>query len=315
MEYIEQFLEMLVAQRGVAINSIVSYKRDLYDFKLFLSKNNFSEFNIRSENIEKYILCLSNKKISARSINRKISTLKNYYNFLISESYMDQNPIFTIDLPKYSNKLPDILSIEDIKLLLQFLEKSTSPEMLRLYSMVHLIYATGLRVTELVTLKLVDITSGYNQKLSIRQNFMIKGKGGKERMLLINNRCKAALESYLEIRDFFCKNKSSTAKSYFFVSCSKEGHITRQNFAKQLKKAAIKSSLNPDKISPHILRHSFATHLLENGADLRIIQSLLGHSDISTTQIYTHVQTKKLQKTLNNHHPLSSDIKKQNVSR
>jgi integrase/recombinase XerD len=305
MQYIEQFLETTVAERGIAKNSLLSYKRDLLDFREFLTKNKLSELEISSDNIELYIINLSNNNIAARSINRKISTLKSYYNFLISEGHADYNPALIVDLPKYSSKLPDILSIDDIRTLLEYCNQNSSPEDIRLSTMIHLIYASGIRVSELVSLKLVDITSGI-KLADVRRTFSVKGKGGKERIVVINDKTIQVIESYLKIRDIFCQRKSTNAKQYFFASSSKEGHITRQNFAQQLKKASLNSGLNPDIISPHVLRHSFASHLLEGGADLRVIQELLGHSDISTTQIYTHVQTGHLKKTLEQFHPLKN---------
>ena len=303
MQYIEQFLEMTVAERGIAKNSVLSYKRDLLDFRTFLTKNTLLELDVTSDNIDSYITNLAQNNISARSINRKISTLKSYYNFLISEGHTDYNPSLIVDLPKYSSKLPEILSIDNIRALLEYCNQDTSPEGVRLSAMIHLIYASGLRVSELVSLKLVDIASGIGA-LDIRKTFSVKGKGGKERLVVINDGTKQVLEEYLKIRELFCKGKSNNAKQYFFASSSKEGHMTRQNFALQLKKASLNSGLDPDIISPHVLRHSFASHLLEGGADLRVIQELLGHSDISTTQIYTHVQTDHLKKTLDQFHPL-----------
>lgn len=310
MQYIEQFLEMAIAERGIAKNSVLSYKKDAEDFQDFLLKQQIDEISASPRDIESYIEYLSKNGLSARSINRKLSTIKNYYNFLISEGYSDFNPILIVDLPKYGSKLPDILSIDDIRKLLEYCNQDRSNEGIRLNAMIHLIYASGMRVSELVSLKVSDICS--NLDLSqIRKSFSIKGKGGKERIIVINERAKLALEAYLKIREFFCKSRSSKAKLYLFATSSKEGHMTRQYFAKQLKSVAINSGLDPDLLSPHILRHSFASHLLEGGADLRAIQELLGHSDISTTQIYTHVQTKHLKDTLDQFHPFSNqDIAK-----
>lgn len=294
---------MNLAERGISNNSLDSYKRDLLDYSEFLSKSKINELDSSSSDIEKYIEYLFKNNISPRSINRKISTLKSYYNFLISENYASFNPTLIVDLPKYNNKLPEILSIDNMRQLIDFCNTDTSEEGKRLSAMIHLLYASGLRVSELVSLKLNDITSG-EKKEQIRKDFIVKGKGNKERVVIINKKAKESLEEYLKIREFFCKSKSSLSKLYFFPSSSSKGHMTRQNFALLLKQAAIKASLDPNNISPHILRHSFASHLLENGADLRVIQELLGHSDISTTQIYTHLQTKHLQKTLKECHPL-----------
>jgi integrase/recombinase XerD len=303
MLYTQQFLEMVLAERAIAYNSLVSYKRDLLDFSIYIKKYGKNEADISSDEIAEYIQLLSNKAISPRSINRKISTLKSYYNFLISERYASYNPVLVVDLPKYQTKLPNILSIEDIKILLKSCEEDTSPDGVRLCAMIHLIYASGLRVSELVSLKLFDITSG-SSSLQVRTSFSVKGKGGKERIVVINDKAKTIIENYLRIREKFCRGKPAKSHNYFFASSSSLGHITRQYFAQLLKKAALAAGLDPGIISPHVLRHSFASHLLEGGADLRVIQELLGHSDISTTQIYTHVQSNRLKEVLKNFHPL-----------
>ena len=308
MQYVEQFLEMMLAERGIAKNSAISYRRDLLDFTNFLKTQNISELSAQDENIRQYIKVLTGKGISPRSINRKISTIKSYYQFLISENYIDYNPVMAVDLPKYNAKLPVNLSVKEIRELLEYCAGDSTPDGIRLNAMIHLLYASGLRVSELVSLKLTDVTSGHDL-LTIRKNFAVKGKGGKERIVIINDTAKKAMEKYLHIISSFQHSKSRMPK-YFFVSNSASGYMTRQNFALLLKKAAINAGLDPNKISPHILRHSFAGHLLAGGADLRTIQELLGHSDISTTQIYTHVQTDHLKKTLQDFHPLAGKVRK-----
>ncbi len=305
MNFIEQFLEMMLAERGIAQNSALSYKRDLKDFQEFLTKTKLTELEVKDSDINAFITELAKSGISARSINRKISTLKNYFIFLISENHTDYNPVLVVDLPRYNSTLPRFLSIEDIKVLLEYCKQDSNPDGIRLNAMIHLLYASGMRVSELVSLKMIDITSGNNYS-KIRKNFLIKGKGSKERVIIINDHAQSALEKYLKIRHSFCAPKNSKSNNYFFPSHSTQGHMTRQNFALLLKKATLNSGLDPNTISPHILRHSFASHLLENGADLRVIQELLGHSDISTTQIYTHVQTAHLKKTLKEYHPMET---------
>lgn len=304
MQLIEQFLEMMLAERGIVKNSFLSYKRDLLDFKSFLAKQNLSEFDAKGQDIRGFIIVLTNNGLKARSINRKISTIKSYYEFLISENHTNYNPVLAVDLPKYSPKLPATLSINEIKMLLQYCNNDKSPQGLRLKAMIHLLYASGLRVSELVSLKLSDIT--VNQANGhIKKVFTILGKGNKERAVVINDQAINSLAEYLAIRHIFAKSKYPKAKIYLFPSPSRAGYITRQNFALLLKQIAAEAGLDPASISPHVLRHSFASHLLEGGADLRVIQQLLGHTDISTTQIYTHVQTNLLKKTLDSYHPLS----------
>lgn len=305
MQYQEQFLEMLLAERAIAKNSLISYKRDLIDFAEFLAQKALDELSLSRLAIEDYVTYLHDKNISARSINRKLSTIKGYYNFLISENYTLDNPVLTVDLPKYRAALPNYLLIDEIKTLLKYCESDKTPEGVRLYAMIHLMYASGLRVSELVSIKLTDITSGAKND-EIRKHFVIKGKGNKERIVLINDQAKLALHDYLKIRDFFCYKQSLKAKNYFFASSSSFGHMTRQNFGQILKKVSLNANLDHNRISPHILRHSFATHMLAGGADLRVIQELLGHADISTTQIYTHLQTEQLKDTLDQFHPLTT---------
>ncbi len=310
MEFIEQFLEMMVAERGIAKNSVLSYQRDLLDFQKFLYNSSLLELNIKSENVRDWIEYLANNSLQARSINRKISTIKSYYEFLISEKYTDYNPCLMIDLPKYQTKLPAILSINEIKTLFIYCDKnindqaicSSKQQIIRLKAMIHLLYASGLRVSELVSIKLSDILVNQLSK-NIKKIFPIIGKGNKQRMVIINEQAVNSLSEYLNIRHQFISKKHPKGQIYLFPSCSVAGHITRQNFAISLKQISIKAGLDPNNICPHALRHSFASHLLEGGADLRVIQELLGHADISTTQIYTHIQTKHLQQALK-HHPL-----------
>lgn len=299
---------MMLAERGISKNSFISYKKDLLDFSQFLGDRKLSELDVTSDNIEQYIAFLGDNSLSPRSISRKISTIKNYYNFLISDSVTEFNPVLTVDLPKYYAKLPNHLSIDEIRTLLEYCINNQSPEGIRLSAMLHLVYASGLRVSELVGLKLDDLVVG-NKGKDIRNVFSVKGKGNRERMVVINSKAVEALRKYLEIRDHFAFGKSKTAKEFFFVSSSKLGHMTRQNFAVQLKNACLQSGIDPGRVSPHALRHSFASHLLEGGADLRVIQELLGHADISTTQIYTHLQSGKLKETLEDFHPLSAKQK------
>lgn len=304
MKFKEQYFEMMLSERAIAHNSLYSYQRDLLDFEEFLLSNSTSELNVRCENIRKFIISLSQNNIQPRSINRKISAIKSYYEFLISEGYAKYNPTLMVDLPKYSVKLPSVLSIDEIQCLLHYCMRKKSHEGIRINAMIHLLYASGMRVSELISLKLSNIL--INQKShAIKKFFNICGKGNKERVILINDQSIDSLTQYLQIRCHFINNNNQKAKLYLFPSKSSTGYMTRQNFAISLKQVAIFAGIDPEKVSPHVLRHSFASHLLEGGADLRAIQELLGHTDISTTQIYTHIQTNHLQKAIQQHHPLS----------
>lgn len=205
-----------------------------------------------------------------------------------------------IDLPKYQATLPSVLSTDEIKILLLCCESDKSDAAVRLKAMIHLLYASGMRVSELVSIKLTSILVNQLSK-DIKKIFPIFGKGNKERMIVINDKTITSLQEYLAIRHKFLTPKQLSSKLYLFPSYSSTGHMTRQNFAVLLKQISIKAGLNSENISPHGLRHSFASHLLERGADLRVIQELLGHADISSTQIYTNIQTKHLKIALGKH--------------
>ncbi|MCP5369344.1 MAG: site-specific tyrosine recombinase XerD [Rickettsiaceae bacterium] len=302
--YFEQFFETILAERAVAQNTIVSYRRDLQDFWKFTHSLKINLLDVVTSDIEQFVVHLSKNGLSARSINRKISVLNTYYNFLISEDYLSSNPVLNVDLPKFINKLPKILSADQITKLLCDAASNKTAEGIRLEAMIHLIYASGMRVSELISLKLADITQGVNN-LIVRDHFTIKGKGAKERLILISEKARLIVQEYVNIREQFINPQDKNNK-FLFPSDAKQGYLTRQYFAQQLKKTAIKAGLDPELVSPHILRHSFASHLLSGGADLRVIQELLGHADIATTQIYTHIASNELKEIIDNFHPLSS---------
>ncbi|HJK86238.1 MAG TPA: site-specific tyrosine recombinase XerD [Candidatus Megaira endosymbiont of Nemacystus decipiens] len=304
MSYLEQFVEAALSEKALSQNTICSYKRDICDFHAFLDIKKIKILSATSADMDDFIVFLLKNKISPRSVSRKISTLKSYFNFLLSENYINNNPAINVDLPKFYNKLPNILSILEIEKLINHCEKNKSFEGIRMLAMIHLTYASGLRVSELVSLKMNDITAG-TDKLYVRSSFLVKGKGGKERLVVISDKAVLAIENYIAIRNNFCKDRSNS--KFLFCSNSKQGYLTRQYFAKQLKIAASLAGLSPEFISPHSLRHSFASHLLSGGADLRSIQELLGHADIGTTQIYTQIATKELKDAIDNFHPLKQN--------
>ncbi|WP_375327402.1 site-specific tyrosine recombinase XerD [Candidatus Tisiphia endosymbiont of Nemotelus uliginosus] len=305
MEFVDQFLEMMVAERGIALNSVISYKTDLIDFQKFLVTKHLEELHVQTADIRELIEYFVTKGLHARSVNRKISAIKNYYEFLISERYIDYNPCLMVDLPQYQALLPTILSIDEIKALLLYCNQDKSANSIRLKAMINLLYASGLRVSELVSIKLANIL--VNQlSHDIRNVFSITGKGNKERMVVINPQAIASLQDYLAVRFKFINAKCKNSQLYLFPSTASSGHMTRQNFALSLKQISLRAGLNHENISPHKIRHSFASHLLEGGADLRVIQELLGHADISSTQIYTHVHPKRLKQAVALH-PLATN--------
>lgn len=298
MNQIDRFIEMMLAERGISKNSATSYRRDLIDFADFLKGADLKD--ISPDEVREFVYHLSSKDLNPRSISRKISAIRSFYHFLISEGERKENPAMHIDLPKFKAPLPSVLSVEEIRLLLSACNDN-SPESIRLKSMMSLLYASGVRVSELVSLKVTDIVMDISSG-KIHNYLTILGKGNKERIVIINENAIKALEEYLPIREIYITGTGENL--YLFPSKSKAGHMTRQNFALLLKNAAIKCGLDPEKVSPHKLRHSFASHLLEGGADLRVIQELLGHADISTTQIYTHVRPEQLKDVVKKYHPL-----------
>jgi integrase/recombinase XerD len=308
MFYLEQFLESFLAEKGGSKNSVIAYKKDLTDFSVYLSKAHKSEEEIKTKDIESFIAYLSKQKLQARSIARKIASIRSYYHFLITEKILKINPAVLVDIPKYRSPLPNVLSIDEIKNLVDYCQQDKSPEGLRLNAMIHLLYSSGLRVSELVSLKVTDIIIQGN---NIRDSFIIQGKGSKERVVITNDYAISKIKEYMPFRSTFIEKKHPLNKVYLFPSRAKQGYMTRQNFAVNLKNAAINSGLDFTKVSPHTLRHSFATHLLSNGADLRTIQALLGHSDISTTQIYTQINTTRLKAAIQLH-PLADKINQTN---
>jgi integrase/recombinase XerD len=299
--YIEQFLEMLLAERGLSKNSTIAYQKDLKDFAAFIRSHDITDFtSVGVENIRDFVHSLSKDSKSARSVARKLSAIRGFYNFLVNESIIEKNPAQMIDLPKYSAPLPSMLSVEEIKSIISSCTEN-NPENIRLKCMLHILYATGLRVSELVSLKITNLS--LNQSTGELKNYItVIGKGSKERVVMMNNMAIQAVKDYLPYREFFISLGKTSL--FLFPSSAKQGYMTRQNFAILLKNAAIDAGLDPDRVSPHILRHSFASHLLAGGADLRVIQELLGHADISTTQIYTHVQVDKLKDVMSKCHPL-----------
>lgn len=288
---VELFLEMLSSERGVANLTRAAYKADLCAFEDYVL-NQFGQKNcidLTQDNIRHYLQFLSQKHYDSRTIARKLSTLRQFFLFLFTENHLKANLCEGIDFPYQSRKLPKSLSINEITQLIDCALKNKSSEGLRLYTLLELLYATGMRVSELVGLKKEQILRNFSALL-------VKGKGNKERMVPLHISAQEALKEYLLLQ----KDKSI----WVFPSNAESGHLTRQGFGQMLKKLAITSGLDPLRLSPHVIRHAFATHLLEGGVDLRSLQQLLGHADISTTQIYTFVDSNRLKSTLSNFHPL-----------
>ena len=282
MNYIEIFLEALSAEKGRSKKTLDAYSSDLN-----AAQNAIGNLLTASEqNIQNYLSGLDEKP---SSIARKASALRTFYKFLMLEKIIKTNPTANLELPKRNRALPKYLSPEEIELLIS--SAGDIKNSVRLRCMIELLYASGLRVSELCEL---PITANLGDKL------LIHGKGAKERLVPMHQTAQNALYTWLQYR-------KETDSKYMFPSNSKDGHITRDGFFKILKKCAVLAGIEPERVSPHVLRHSFASHLLAGGANLRVIQTMLGHEDISTTQIYTHLQPDQLRDTVKSAHPLAHD--------
>ncbi len=300
---VEQFIEMMASERGVAQDTVMAYNRDLQGFLGYCCNEKKRLNKIDGKGIEAFLATLSKSGISAQTIARKLSVLRQLFAFLYSEEHRSDDPTTNIDSPKLPKRLPAVLTKEDILLLLDAARSDNSPKGLRLQAMLELMYGAGLRVSELVSLKLSALQLQDNGTKLKADFLVVRGKGNKERIVPINDKARIALSRYLEVRNHFLGTQKLSL--WLFPYHRAVGYITRQQFGVMLKELAEKTQIDPGKLSPHTLRHSFATHLLEGGADLRVIQELLGHSDISTTQIYTHVAGDRLNKLVQEHHPLS----------
>ena len=295
--YISNFIEMIVIERGLAKNTATSYKNDLDQLNEFCKKKSLNIVKLDEKKLEDYLSKFINQGFEKTSLARKISTYTQFFDFLIEEKLIANNPIKNIKQPKLDSKLPFIISVEDIQNLINNSKQDKSKFGIRLNCMIEIMYASGIRVSELVTMTLASL---YQDK-----NFIIiSGKGNKERLIPISKDTQDTINNYLKIRKFFF-NKNKEVKWLFPSKQSKVGHITRQHFSQLLSLLSDKAGLKIKKISPHKLRHAFASHLLANGADLRSLQQMLGHEDISTTQIYTHILDKRLKQIVKDKHPLS----------
>jgi integrase/recombinase XerD len=285
MNHIEIFLEMLAAEKGRSAKTLEAYGRDLR-----MAMESIGNLSSASKSqLQSYLARLHE---TPASIARKTSALRQFYKFLAAEKMIQNNPADGLELPKKQKKLPKFLTEHEVELLIS--NAGDTRNSVRLRAMLELLYASGLRVSELCELPMPAI---------LGDRLLIHGKGAKERIVPMHSGAQVALEKWLELR-------GDEKSKYVFPSTSKTGHLTRDGFFKILKKCAVLSGISPSQVSPHVLRHSFASHLLANGANLRAIQMMLGHEDIATTQIYTHVMPEKLKEAVFIHHPMAKKDKK-----
>lgn len=304
MEHLDLFIEMLAAERGASPHTIEAYRRDIEACLTWLKRKKSSAQTATRNDLEAYLVSLSKAGIAASSAARKLSAIRQFFAFLYQEQVRSDNPALQVAAPKKGRSLPGVLSIDEVSLLIASLRGQDAPEALRLHALIALLYASGLRVSELVTLKLSHLRPSAAAPLGYEPYLLVRGKGNKERIAPLNLAALKALSDYLPHRTAF-GGKSGARGGWLFPSTGHEGHLTRQRFGQLLKAQALLANLDASRISPHTLRHCFATHLLEGGADLRVIQELLGHASIVTTQIYTHVAQGRLNELVAEHHPLA----------
>lgn len=301
--HVAPFLEMLAAERGAAENTLAAYQRDLDDF---LRETDDPE-TLTPSIVGAYMRHLGEAGLAPATRARKLSAIRHFCRYLVAEKILDEDPTHTLKAPKQARALPKILSVADVdRLIVTARERVVGSggrekmRAMRLVAILETLYATGLRVSELVTLPRTVLT-GDGRVLTI------KGKGGRERMVPLTNAAREAVQAFLALGDGSDPEFARTVGTKFlFPSRGVEGHLTRQGLGLELKELALAAGIDPERVSPHVLRHAFASHLLDRGADLRAVQQLLGHADISTTQIYTHVLEERLKQLVFEHHPLGT---------
>ncbi len=292
--HVDSFLDMMSAERGASPHTLEAYARDLENLTQDLGAD---VSQASAEQLRAFLSRLMSQGLKPTTAARKLSCLRQFYQFLFAEGVRADDPTSTLDSPKQGARLPKYLGEEEVDLLLDACREKSTPRALRLTAVLELLYATGLRITELVSLPLTTVARD-------RPVLIVRGKGNKERMVPIGAPARAAVSAYLEVRESFMP-VSQKSSPWLFPAQTINGHMNRGAVSKALKDLAIEAGIPPTRVSPHVLRHSFASHLLAHGADLRSLQQMLGHADISTTQIYTHVLDERLRRLVETSHPLS----------
>ena len=306
--HIDQFIEMMRVERSASDYTVKNYTLALTDFSDFLSGRSERLQTCGADDVSLWLDALRKEGLAASTVSGKISALKQFFSFLYTDDLRSDNPAASIASPRKRRPLPSDLSEAEMASLLRVMEEDRSPNGLRLKAMVEIVYAAGLRVAELITLPVATLNAG--------DTLIVRGKGRKERLVPLGQSAREAIKAYGEVRDGFLPQgkENQKAKRYLFPSRSSAGHITRSHFAQSLKKVAAMAGIEADRLSPHVLRHAFATHLLAGGADLRSLQQMLGHADITTTEIYAHVSTDRLARLVHDAHPLAEAASIKNSS-
>ncbi|MGZ8310056.1 MAG: site-specific tyrosine recombinase XerD [Rhodoplanes sp.] len=305
-KFIELFLDMIAAERGAGVNTLSAYARDLHDLSAFLKESGVAIAKAGNADLRAYLGRLAERGYKSSSVARRLSAIRQLYRFLYAEGHRADDPAAAIEGPKRGRALPKVLSVAEVDRLLGAARQGAAKPLntplerlraLRLVALIEVLYATGLRVSELIALP--SSAARRDERMLV-----VRGKGGKERLVILNEAAKAAMRDY---GAGFAEAGGKNESKWLFPSFGGSGHITRQHVARELKGLAAAAGLRSDKMSPHVLRHAFASHLLQNGADLRSVQTLLGHADISTTQIYTHVLEERLKSLVRDLHPLADE--------
>lgn len=293
---ITAFTEMMAAERGAAANTIAAYTRDLEDCREFLDTRRRTFANAQTADLRAYLADVVSRGLAPKTQARRLSALREFYKYLYTEKIRKDNPSDALDSPRTGRSLPKYLSEAEVAALLGAVSGLKPDDSARMNALLEVLYASGLRVSELVSLPFTVANA--------RENYLIvRGKGGKDRMVPLTDVAKKAVKDWLPVRErTLPKGRSSR---WLFPSTGKEGHLTREGFFIELKKLALLAGIAPERVSPHVIRHSFASHLVAHEADLRSVQQMLGHTDISTTQIYTHILDDRLKKTVEKSHPLA----------
>jgi integrase/recombinase XerD len=298
---IEAFLETLAAERGAARLTLRAYRADLEDLASVLTARSTPLESADAASLRDCVGAMNARGLAPRTLARRLSAMRQFFRFLISDGSRADDPTADLDSPRLGRPLPKILSRNEVETLITAALEWPGEEGARLRCIVELLYATGLRVSELTALPLAAVRRD-------PRFLIVRGKGGKERIVPLSEPARRALAEYLECRTCFVPRPdagSPKAERWLFPSRGGEGHLTRQRCGQLLKELALKAGLDPVRLSPHVLRHAFASHLLDGGADLRSVQQMLGHADIATTQIYTHVQGERLRRLVETAHPLA----------
>lgn len=302
-DVIDFFLEMMTAERGVSVNTTDAYRRDLSSCAFFLKRRHKELTDADENDLRAYLKMLSDNDFSPKTQARHLSTLRDFYKFLYTEDIRKDNPTAVLNSPKTGKSLPKYLTEDEIFRLFKAIDAFKEEKAVKMRALLSLLYASGMRVSELVSLP-------FSLSSCKEKTFIIRGKGDKDRLIPLNDEAKNAVADWCVVRErTLPKGRSS---KWLFPSSSKSGHLTRESFFTDLKNLAVLAGIPATRVSPHVIRHSFASHLIARDADLRTVQQMLGHADIATTQIYTHILDARLKNTVQKAHPLA-DIKKMNL--